>query len=463
MKTSATIAAALFAITCSAATADERQEVLQNIFKQASGAIAVVRCTVEGDLGNTTIAGQGICIGHDRERGLFITLAMGPRTQTDSIKDLRLTVPGLGGKDFPAELLGIDPETGIAFLRVGQARRWNVVQFASKAAVSPGQQVVSVGLMSESVGSVPYLGDARVSGILRVPEKQVYVTAGRLTNTGSPVFAADGRAIGIIGRQVPLSYTMGTDRGPVHVMMLGDQEAAFFLAVDEFAHVLDKEKIPSSPKQVRRLPWLGVGDFSGVGKDQADAMKLKRPGVMIDRVFAGQPAYKAGLRDRDVIVEMNGGSIEQLGTAALTVQNFLRQLLRKRSGEEITLTVFSGGRSRTVSVTLAPMPKQPYEAKRYGNNKLGLAVREKVAMDDYVSQGTAAKVQGLLVILVARQGPAAAAGLQAGDVVVAADDQQVQTVERFEQVVQAASDRALNLRVLRGDRTRVVIIKPPGS
>ena len=130
------------------------------------------------------------------------------------------------------------------------------------------------------------------------------MTGGRLTALGSPVFNADGRAIGLVSPQRFLSYQTVLNGRVTNISLSGQDETAFFMPVDEFAHVL--LSIPASPAQVRRLPWIGVLNFSGVAKEAADIMKLDSPGVMIEGVIPKGPAAKAGLADRDVVLAING-------------------------------------------------------------------------------------------------------------------------------------------------------------
>ena len=442
-----------------AARADTAK-VLSDLVKNTSGALAAVRYIVEMETGNRTVIGQGICITPD---GVFLTTSLDSRMRVESLKDFQLIVPGTKGKTIKAQLLGIDPWTGLGFVKATEKHPWKVVAFSPTSKLTLGQQISSIGLMMGDPARPIYVGTAYVSSKLRVPGELVFVTGGRLTGTCSPVFAADGRAVGIVGRQLPLSYQMPTRRGMVPMRLRSQQESAFFTPVEEFVHVL--ANVPSDGK-IGRLPWMGINKFEAVGKDLADILKLDKPAVKIDEVIPGQPAAQAGLANRDIIVQVNGQTLEELATPELSVRNFVRQLMRMRTGEKLKLQILSGRQTKEVTVTLGDMPTRPGEAKRYFNRAIGLLVREKVMLDEYLDKDEDAKVPGLLVVGMAKGSASAAAGLQGGDVITNVNNQPVKTVQAFQQIVEkslATSRTApINFLVRRGAQAQVVTVKPGG-
>lgn len=457
------LAAAVMAALPPAAQADTA-EVLTRVTQKASGALAMVNCKIEGQIAGQegTIRGVGICV--NASGGLFITLALDATTPVKRLKDFTLVLPGLEGKSIKAKLLAIDPTTGISFVKATEPHKWTEIGFAPTATLSVGQQVASVGLMGGDGGRTPYVGVGYVSAVFRVPGRLAYVTGGRLTGSGSPVFSADGRAVGIVGRQqLPMNFQMLTGRGSASVRLAARQETAFFLPVDEFVHVLRDRELAAG--NVRRLPWLGAASFEVVGEELAGIIKLDRPGVMIDQVVPGHPADKAGLKNRDVIVAMDGKPLEKLATSRLVRDNFVRMLFRKRPGQTVSLTVLRGTKPQAFTVTLAQMPAQAHEAERYVQRRLGFIVREKVEMDRYRDRGPTAKVEGLIVIFVGPRTAGAAGGLRPGDLVTSCNDQPVKTVKAFQQIaegaVQTKPNEAVNLLVRRGDQSMAVSIQVP--
>ncbi|MCD6304090.1 MAG: PDZ domain-containing protein [Planctomycetes bacterium] len=439
--------------------------LLSDLVTKTSGSLAVLRYTVALETGNRTAMGQAICVDNPQQMGIFLTTALDPRMSAEMLKDFQLVLPGVEGKTIKAKFLGVDPWTGLGFVQATEKHDWQVVQFARTSGLKLGDQVASIGLMMGEPSHPVYVGTAYVSAKLRVPGELIYVTGGRLTSTCSPVFAADGRAIGIVGRQLFLGYQMPSRRGMVTMRLRNQQESAFFTPVEEFAHVLEKGKMPTGGK-VARLPWMGINKFEAVGQELAAILNLKEPAVKIDQVIPNQPAAKAGLSNRDIIIAFNGQPLEKLATPDLTVRNFVRTLMRMSPGDTIKLKVISGRQTKDVSVTLAEMPTRPSEAKRYFNKALGLLVREKVMLDEYLDKSEAAKVPGLIVLGIVKASPAATAGLRGGDVITNVNNQPINTVSTFSQIVEKslASSRSapINFLVRRGNEAQVITVKPGG-
>lgn len=457
MRLKLTILAILVILFPLAARADT-SKLLKDVLAKTDGALVMVTATIENEIDSQSVANPGICIDSS---GVFITLAFGSYVRPETVKDIKLIVPGVEGKTVKGKLLAVDP-SGIGFIQATEPHAWKAIRFADKADLSVGMQVVSVGLLSEEMAYQPYLGTGYVGAIVRVPEPLAHITGGRLTSVGSPVFTADGRAVGIVGRQLYMAYQMITGRGPLSLKMSGRHETAYFLPSDEFSYVFSK--IPK-PGQSRRLPWIGILRFDGVEKSFADMRGLDRPGVMIDQVVSGGVADKAGLKDRDIIIAMDGQGMEQLATVDLTGRNFIRKLMRIPVGKQITLMVVSGKEEKNVTLTVGEMPTRPGEAKRYSHDGLGMIVREKVMLDKYIGKSAAADVPGMIVVYVKTDGPADVAGLKVSDVITNVNQQDVRTVDGFKQILEGAltgnPDAAINFVIHRGDQPLSINVQPP--
>jgi serine protease Do len=437
----------------------QTSKLLSDMVTKASGSLVVVKYTVELETGNRTGAGQAVCISPD---GVFLTTSLDPRMRVEELKDFQLVLPGNEGKTLKAKLLGIDPWTGLGFVKCTEVYKWQVVQFSRTSQVKLGDEVMSIGLMMSDPSWPVYVGTGYVSSKLRVPNDLVFIVGGRLTGSCSPVFAADGRAIGIVGRQLPLNFEAPTDRGMAPLQLVDQQQAAFFTPVEEFVHIL--ENIPADGK-VARLPWLGINKFEAVNEDLAAILKLDKPGVKIDEVIPKQPAAKAGLGDRDIIVEMDGKPLEKLATPDLTVKNFVRLLMGMRVGTVVKLKVLSGTASKEVNVTLEEMPIRPNEAKQYFNKSIGLLIREKVPLDEFLLEKSGSStVPGLIVVAMVKDSPVALAGLQGGDVITNVNNQPVKGVDTFKEIVEkslaAGATQPIQLLIRRGEQAQVITVRP---
>ena len=458
MKTFATIfvALAIIASTAVPAVADT-PKAMADIATKASGAMAYMQFTYEDEVGSRTLGGICVCI---EPSGVMMTTSIDSRIQADFIKDLHVVVPGVGGKSLKAKFLGVDPLSNLGFIQVTDPHKWTVVRFARGADLSVGKRVVSMGLLGKETAYAPYMGTGYVSTTVRVPGELVYVTGGTLTGEGSPVFTDDGLAVGVLGRQLFLDYQTTTSRGPARLRIHGQQRTSFFTPSSEFAGAL--EKIPA-PGSERRLPWMGVLQVDPVSEEFAKIVGQDKPAVILDRVLPGFPAAQAGIQDRDVVIGMDGKDLERLATPELVSQNFLQQIMRLSPGQKVTFNIVRGRQAKNVTVTMAPMPPRPDEAKRYIDKVLGFGIRDKVSLDEYLLKGPEAKTPGVLVILVAKESPAARGGLKPDDLITHINDERAGSVDVCETVLNEAAKpgKVINFLVYRGGQQKALSIRLP--
>jgi serine protease Do len=430
-----------------------------DIFKEFSGSVGIVEFTQDsGDDVRSEKKGPGVCIHVDQNgSAVFLTTAFNIQTPFKDIKSLRVSPGGLDAKSTPASVMGVDPVTGMAFIRTTAPGKWTRITFVGKTSgLKVGQQVVSIGLQDASSGFEPYLGVAYVSGKVRIPETLYRVTGGSLTGTCSPVFNLDGKVVGIVARQLPATYQMMTPRGQTYVALTAQETKSYFLPIDEFAGTISAIPSPSAPK--RRI-WTGVVSYLPVSTDDATTYGIDVPAVMLGKVVSGSPADHAGLKERDLVIGLNGKPLEKFATPALVGKRFLNRLqsIALAGGKQVALGIKRGSKTMSVNVQLVPIPKQGFEAERYISKDLGLALREKVPPDSYSDTSPTAKVKGLIILAAPEKGAAGRAGVRRGDLLIQVDGHPTTTVAAVRRLIAkslgAASGKALVLMVQRGDKT----------
>lgn len=446
------IAAALALVILGLGTvswADDTEKAIAGLTAKTRNSLAILTYKIKDN--EAAVSGQAFCID---PAGVFASTYLDPALRADMIKDMQLILPGKDGATVNAKFLGVDPATSLGFVQVDEKERadkkleFAAVEFVPESKLAVGQQVFSVGVMAGDGNRTPYVGQAYVSAVMRVPGPLVYVTGGKLTNICSPVFTADGKGVGIVARQLPLTYQTDTPQGPQNVSLRGLEETSFFLPSEEFWQAIRKESVPK-PNEIRRLPWIGVNKLEPVNEEMAKLKGIKDqlPAILVDQVIPNEPGAKAGLKDQDIILEVDGQKFEKLANPGLVVQNFMRQMYKFQMGQKVKLTVLSGAVKKTLEVTVGPMPQMPGDAKRFRDDLLGYFLREKVPLDTYILKGMAATQDGMVVLVVGQKSPAEQKEIAAGDLVTQVNDQAVRTCEQYKTVLEAAMKKGEPIRL----------------
>jgi serine protease Do len=218
--------------------------------------------------------------------------------------------------------------------------------------------------------------------------------------------------------------------------------------------------------------WLGV-ETHEVTADKAKELKLSAErGVVLGKIIPDSPAAKAGLKENDVVTEINGQRVE--GAA-----QFRRMIHEIPAGRTIQLTVWRDGRSQTVSATLAKSEERRHAMTRVapmpgtfafrmpempeippmewnGNMVFGGQPRLGIDAEDLSGQlGTffgAPDGEGVLVRQVNSGSPAEKAGVKAGDVITSINGERIRTVGELRERLSTKrdeKDRTVKLGVLR--------------
>jgi S1-C subfamily serine protease len=202
---------------------------------------------------------------------------------------------------------------------------------------------------------------------------------------------------------------------------------------------------------VVQRPWLGA-KLQAVTPEIADSLALRRPaGALVASVLANSPAAKGGLRVGDLIVAIDGLSVEDPNT-------FNYRFGTKPLGGRAQVQVVRGGREMAVSLALQTAPDGPREelvitspAPFMGAkvSNLSPALAEELRIDD--------AVRGVVVVDVAVGSPAQRVGFQRGDVINAVNGDRIGRTRDLERV-SATSPRLWRITLTRGGRQRTVTL-----
>jgi len=193
--------------------------------------------------------------------------------------------------------------------------------------------------------------------------------------------------------------------------------------------------------------YLGVGVAPATDKSDS---------VLIQEIAPGSPAAQAGLKNGDTVVKLNGQNVRG-------VQEFIDSIAAKKPGDKVSIQVRRDGKEQTLSATLADRPAQERLIPgQPGGEILGrmpafLGVRVEALNADRIKKLNVKGDMGVAVVDVVPNSPAAKAGLQRDDVILAVDGQAVKNPQDLRNDVQrAGTGKDVTVRIQRGAEEKML-------
>jgi serine protease Do len=349
----------------------------------------------------------------------------------------KIVVTVRGGHDLDAVLVGADPKTDLALLKVDTDEPLSAVRFGDSDDARVGDWVLAIGN--------PFgLGGTATAGIISARGRDIQsgpyddylqidapINRG---NSGGPVFNADGDVIGV-------NTAIYSPNG-------GSVGIGFAIPAQQAAAVVDQLK--SSGKVQRG--WLGV-QIQDVDENLAKGLGLDKPaGALVADVVTGSPADDADIQVGDVITKFGGRDID-------TAKSLSQAVADAESNSKIRVKVWRDGDEKTVGVELGESDETPQvlqlgQAQSMSEEKLGLSLAE--LNDDYRRQlGVADDFQGVVITRVDPNSSAAEQGLRAGDVISRINSTEIDNV--------GDAATAINAARKRGERATLLVRRHNGQ
>jgi serine protease Do len=317
------------------------------------------------------------------------------------------------------------------------------VRFGDVGKLRVGEWVIAIGSpfdLDNTVTAGIVSAKARDTGdLLPFIQTDVAINPG---NSGGPLINLRGEVVGI--------------NSQIYSRSGGYMGISFAIPIDEATRVA--EQLRSSGRVVRGRIGVQIGE---VTKDVAESLGLpKAAGALVRSVEPGGPAEKAGLEAGDIVTRFDGKPVEKWSDLPRLVGN-------TKPGTKSTLQVLRRGSTRDLGITVAELepearpvaqrgkadPKAPPASTQVAS--LGLTVVDLTA-----EQRKELKLKGG-VLISAVDGPAARAGVQEGDLVLAVANSEVTDARQFEALVaRLDKSRPVNLLLRRGEWAQYVVIRP---
>ncbi len=356
-----------------------------------------------------------------------------------------ISIEFFSGENLPAKVVGTDPKTDIALLKVEPAKPLPFVKFGDSDTARVGDWVLAMGNplgqgFSLSAGIV----SARNRALSGTYDDYIQTDAAiNRGNSGGPLFNMAGDVVGV--NTAILSPTGGS---------IG---IGFSMASNVVTRVVDQLREFGET----RRGWLGVR-IQDVTEDVAEAMGLdKVAGALVTDVPPG-PSADAGMQAGDVILSFDGRDVED-------TRGLVRQVGNTEVGKSVRVVVYRDGKTRTLKVTLGrrevaegaiPVaqpgkPDAPQEKSMKGLTVQPLddELRAQLELDPGMA--------GLVVTKVDELSEAYEKGLRAGDVITEAGQQKVASIPDLEARIAEAREagrKSLLLLVRRAGEPRFVAI-----
>ncbi|WP_170136188.1 Do family serine endopeptidase [Nannocystis exedens] len=339
-------------------------------------------------------------------------------------------------RKLPAEVVGADPHTDIAVIRV-RADGLKPASFGDSDALKVGQWVLAAGnpfglSRTISAGIVSAVG--RTSMGITDYEQFIQTDAAiNPGNSGGPLIDLQGRVIGI--NTAIASRTGGSDG------------VGFAVPVNMAKQVM--EQLITGGKVVRG--WLGLM-IGPLTPEMAESFGYTgKGGILVEDVAADGPAKQAGLKHGDIILERDGQPVTD-------VARFRNGIAQAAPGTRIELKIWRDRRAQTIAATLGSLPDPgtpaagaPWSGFGLRLGDLGDALRRRFDLE---------AERGAVIVEVEPGSAAEAAGLRPGDVIEQVGDADVKTAaEARDKLAATDRDAAVRLRVRRGDHGQFFMLR----
>lgn len=347
-------------------------------------------------------------------------------------------------REFRAKLIGADRKTDIALLKIEAGGLPKVTQ-GDPNKMQVGEWVVAIGSPfgfenSVTAGIVSAKGRSLAQeNFVPFIQTDVAINPG---NSGGPLFNMKGEVVGI--------------NSQIYSRTGGFMGLSFAIPID-VAMDVSNQLITSGKVSRGRIGVL----IQEVTKELAESFGLPKPnGALVASVQKGGPAEKAGIEARDVILKFDGKPVN--ASADLP-----RMVAATKPGSKVQMQVWRNGAVKELTVTVDELPADEKPAGRAGkrgkapetSNRIGLSLSELTA-----EQKKQLETESGLLVEDMVPGVASRAGIRPGDVILSINNQDVKSVEQFNQLLnKIEKGRNIALLVRRGDTATFITMKMNGE
>ena len=371
----------------------------------------------------TSSLGSGVIV--DSERGLVLT------NHHVIANAIQITITMRDGRQVEAEIVGADPKTDIAVLKI-PTENLTALKTADSNELKVGDFVVAIGN--------PFgLGQTVTSGIisalsrsgLGIEEYEDFIQTDASINPGN----SGGALVNLRGELVGINTAIFSQSGASHGIGFA---IPINLALRIAEQILETGEV--------KRGFLG-GSIQDISPSLAEAFGLdKKNGALINKVLKDSPADKAGLQPGDVVISIDGKKVRN----ANDVRNRIGLL---PVGEKIQFKLLRDGKEFELVVLVEESTEE--------NNKTAITnqLLQGVTVGD-IGKGNPyfGKVEGVMILQITRNSKAWKSGLRAKDVITSVNKEPIKNLDEFLSAVDK-KEKALLFRVIRGNAASFIVVK----
>ncbi|MBA4349259.1 MAG: peptidase [Thermodesulfovibrio sp.] len=383
--------------------------------------------------------GSGVIVSSD---GYIVT----NNHVVEQASEIKVTL--IDKKSFKAKLIGSDPKTDIAIIKI-DAKGLSVVPFGDSEKLQVGEFVLAIGNpfgLSHTVtmGIISAVGRADVG----IADYEDFIQTDAAINPGN----SGGPLVNIKGDIIGINTAIFSKTG-------GYQGIGFAVPSNMVRAV--KEQLTKEGKVTRG--WIGV-TIQELTPDIAQKFGLKySQGVLVSDVIKGSPAYKAGIVRGDIIIEFSGKKVKDVGT----LRNMVAQ---SKIGSQVEIKILRRDKEITVTATITELPADGSEVRPGSSPNMDMVQNafSGITVIDLNSNiakqlGVDKDEKGVVIIKVDPGSSAEEAGIRKGDVIQEIDRQRISNLNEFNRIASKikAQDTVL-LFINRGGKKFYVTLQPQG-
>lgn len=347
----------------------------------------------------------------------------------------QITVAFIDNGEFPAKVIGTDPNTDIALLKI-DGKDLPYLNLGDSDELEIGEWVMAIGSPLRLQGSVT-MGVVSAKGRsdldIALVEQFIQTDAAiNLGNSGGCLMNMDGFVIG-------MNTAIATSGG-------GSMGIGFAIPSNILKHVT--EQLRASGHVVRG--YLGVA-LQKIDAKLAQAFSLdKNEGALVSEVVKDSPADKGGLKSGDVILKINGKLVENVGSLRTAIALM-------KPNDKVTLTIIRNKQPMDIVATIGTHPENEVAANDM-QSKLGMLLQDLTP--DVAQQLGYETDRGVLIKYVDPNSPAQDAGLRRGQLILSVNQRPVTSTEEFYRVVKEShNQKHLLLQIKAGQVVRYVTLE----